>query len=122
MAGRQNLTIGGRVNLSIAGYESVEVFIGLDVGKGEHHAVALDRLGARLFDKPLPNDEHRMRALISDLKAHGRVLPVVDQPATIGGAAGRGRPGGGCARGLLARPGDATDRGPTPRRGQDGCP
>ncbi|WP_033196659.1 IS110 family transposase [Agromyces italicus] len=70
--------------MSVAGYESVEIFVGLDVGKGEHHAVALDRHGTRLFDKALPNDERRMRALIGELKAHGRVLLVVDQPATIG--------------------------------------
>jgi hypothetical protein len=34
------------------------VFCGLDVGKSEHHACALDRAGRRLHDKPLPNDEN----------------------------------------------------------------
>ncbi len=62
----------------------VDVFIGVDVGKGEHHAVALDRSGKRLFDKALPNDEAKLRALIAGLKAHGKLLLVVDQPATIG--------------------------------------
>lgn len=38
-------------------YESVQVFIGLDVGKNTHHAVAVNRSGKRLFDKALPNDE-----------------------------------------------------------------
>jgi len=33
------------------------VFCGLDVGKAEHHACALDRSGRRLHDRPLPNDE-----------------------------------------------------------------
>lgn len=42
---------------SILGHDSVAVFIGVDVGKGEHHAVALDRNGKQLFDKALPNDE-----------------------------------------------------------------
>jgi len=65
-------------------YESVDVFIGIDVGKGEHHAVALSRTGKRLFDKALPNDETRLRTLITELKAHGQLLLVVDQPATIG--------------------------------------
>jgi transposase len=69
---------------SIVGHDDVDVFIGVDVGKGEHHAVALDRAGKRLFDKALPNDEAELRVLIGGLKSHGRVLFVVDQPATIG--------------------------------------
>ncbi|UOE46020.1 IS110 family transposase [Agromyces larvae] len=68
----------------MTGHTDVEVFIGLDVGKGEHHAVALDRAGTRLFDKPLPNDETRLRTLIDELRGRGPVLLVVDQPATIG--------------------------------------
>ena len=68
----------------IENYDSVDVFIGVDVGKGEHHAVALDRAGKQLFDKALPNDEAKLRDLIGRLKRHGQVLFVVDQPATIG--------------------------------------
>jgi hypothetical protein len=49
-----------------------------------HHAVALDRNGKRLYNKALPNDEAKLRALITELKAHGQLLFVVDQPATIG--------------------------------------
>ena len=67
-----------------AHHEGIDVFIGVDVGKGEHHAVALDRSGKRLFDKALPNDEEKLKALIAGLKAHGDILLVVDQPATIG--------------------------------------
>lgn len=69
---------------SIERYAEVDVFVGLDVGKGEHHAVALDRSGRRLLDKPLPNDEARLRGVLDQLAAHGTVLLVVDQPATIG--------------------------------------
>lgn len=65
-------------------YESVQVFIGVDVGKDTHHAVAVNRSGKRLFDKALPNDENKLRSLISDLKQHGQILLVIDQPATIG--------------------------------------
>jgi hypothetical protein len=61
-----------------------EVYCGLDVGKGDHYAVALDPAGKRLHDGPLPNDEQRLRALFDKLGRHGRVLVVVDQPATIG--------------------------------------
>lgn len=65
-------------------HSSVDVFIGVEVGKGHHHAVALDRNGKRLYNKALPNDEAKLRALITELKAHGQLLFVVDQPATIG--------------------------------------
>ena len=55
----------------------LEVFVGLDVGKSEHHAVALDRTGKVLFDKALPNDEAKLRAILADLAAHGPVLMLV---------------------------------------------
>ncbi|ABK08618.1 transposase IS116/IS110/IS902 family protein [Burkholderia cenocepacia HI2424] len=65
-------------------HDAVDVFVGVDVGKGQHHAVALDRNGKRLYNKALPNDEVKLRALIAELKTHGRLLFVVDQPSTIG--------------------------------------
>ncbi|MBP2215788.1 IS110 family transposase [Arthrobacter sp. CAN_C5] len=68
----------------IKGYESVDVFIGVDVGKSDHHAVALDKSGKKLLDKTLPNDEAKLRAIIGSLTIHGNLLLVVDQPATIG--------------------------------------
>src|SRR5438046_2711307 len=64
--------------------QDIDAFIGLDVGKSGHHAVALDRAGKKLFDKALPNDESRPREILDSLSRHGRVLLVVDQPATIG--------------------------------------
>lgn len=63
---------------------SADVFVGVDVGKAHYHAVALDRTGKRLYHKALPSDEAKLRALITELKAHGQLLFVVDQPATIG--------------------------------------
>lgn len=61
------------------------VFIGLDVGKSDHHAVAVTATGKTVHDKALPNDEARLRAILEELAAeHGPVLMVVDQPATIG--------------------------------------
>ena len=68
----------------IGNHQGIDVFIGLDVGKGEHHAVAVDRAGKKLFDKALPNDEVRLREILDSLNKHGRILLVVDQPATIG--------------------------------------
>jgi transposase len=63
------------------------VFCGLDVGKSEHHACALDRAERRLHDKPLPNDESAPAEVFDQLCAHGRVLVIVDQPASIGALA-----------------------------------
>jgi transposase len=68
----------------IQNYGHVDVFIGVDVGKSEHHAFALDRTGKSLYDKALPNDEAKLRTLIRSLKTHGQVLLVVDQPETVG--------------------------------------
>lgn len=64
--------------------QAYAVFCGIDVGKGEHHAVGLDPDGKRLFDKALPNDEARLRAVFDQRAARGRLLIVVDQPNTIG--------------------------------------
>ena len=65
-------------------HDDVAVFLGLDVGKGEHYAVALDRSGRRLLDRAVPNDETQLRELYRRLSQHGPLLLVVDQPATIG--------------------------------------
>jgi transposase len=66
---------------------SIEVFCGVDVAREIHHAVAVDRSGRRLVDRPLPNDETALRALFTELAVHGRLLVVVDQPASIGALA-----------------------------------
>jgi transposase len=60
------------------------VFCGVDVGKSDHHACALDPVGKRLYDKPLPNDEAALLGVLGRLTEYGRVLVVVDQPAAIG--------------------------------------
>ncbi|GAA3296762.1 IS110 family transposase [Arthrobacter citreus] len=64
--------------------ENIDVFLGLDVGKTGHHAVALNRAGKKLYDKALPQDETKIRDVLAKLAGHGKVLVVVDQPATIG--------------------------------------
>ena len=69
----------GRWSLS-----SWQVFVGLDVGKSEHHCVALNAAGDRLVDRPLPNDEKALRVLLGQLARHGLPVVVVDQPASIG--------------------------------------
>jgi len=67
--------------------EPYTVFCGLDVGKSTHHATALTPAGKKLHDRPLPNDEPALRALFAKLAGHGRLLVVVDQPASIGALA-----------------------------------
>lgn len=60
-------------------------FLGLDVGKGEHHATAVTPAGKKAFDKRLPHTEPKLRELFAKLQAkHGTVLVVVDPPASIG--------------------------------------
>ena len=61
-----------------------QVFLGLDVGKEGHHAVALDRDGKRLHDAAMVDTEARLRQVFGRLAEHGPVLVVVDQPASIG--------------------------------------
>ena len=46
-------------------------------------ATALSREGRKVFDKPLPNDEERLRAFYDKLADRGSLLVVVDQPAAI---------------------------------------
>jgi transposase len=61
------------------------VFIGLDIGKSNHHGHGLTPAGKKVFDKALPNGEPQLRAVFDKLKAKfGTVLVVVDQPASIG--------------------------------------
>ncbi len=65
--------------------DGIDVYLGLDVGKGEHHATALTPSGKRVLDKRLPNTEPKLREAFAKLQAkHGTVLVVVDQPASIG--------------------------------------
>lgn len=67
------------------GTGGIDIYVGLDVGKGEHHGTVLTPAGKKVFDKPLPNNEPRLRELFTKLQArHGAVLVVVDQPASIG--------------------------------------
>lgn len=67
--------------IPVAGYA---VFCGLDVGKAEHHACALDPSGRRLHDRALPNDQAALVEVFTRLAGHGPVLVIVDQPASIG--------------------------------------
>ena len=70
------------------------VFLGLDVGKGQHHAVGLAPDGRRLHDAPLPNTKTRLGQLFDRLARHGRTSACRAAEHTKGMAAMRGgRPG-----------------------------
>ena len=66
--------------------EDIEVFVGIDVGKTHHWATALTKGGKKVFDKALPGDEARLRALYEKLAAHGHLLVAVarDMGITVG--------------------------------------
>lgn len=64
--------------------ESIAVFVGLDVGKERHYAVAVDGSGRQLLRRSLPNDEGQLRTILTALGQHGPVVLAVDQPASIG--------------------------------------
>ena len=50
---------------------SIDIFLGLDVGKSEHHARALDHGGNKLFDKPLPQLESDLAGVFRQLQEYG---------------------------------------------------
>ena len=47
----------------------IDIPLGWDVGKGEHHAVAVTPAGKKAFDKRLPNAEPKLRWLLTQLQA-----------------------------------------------------
>jgi Transposase len=61
---------------------SIEVFVGVDMAKGDHYAQAISVDGKELFDRPVANDEAAIGELVRDTSAHGWVALVVDQPAS----------------------------------------
>jgi hypothetical protein len=88
----------------------IDLYLGLDVGKGEHHATALTPAGKKVFDKRLPNTEPKLREVFARLQAkHGTVLVVVDQPLHRCRSAGSG-PRCGLPNRLSPGPDDAADR------------
>lgn len=76
---------------------SIEVFVGIDMAKGDHYAQVVTTTGEEVFDRPVANDEAAIAKLIDDAAEHGPVALVVDQPASgaqllLAVARGRGVP------------------------------
>jgi len=61
----------------------VDVWVGLDVGKGEHFADVLDDDGERLFARAVANDQADLEALLDRAARHGTPGLVIDQPGSI---------------------------------------
>ena len=60
----------------------IQVWIGLDVGKADHHATVIDTAGQVRFDRPVRNSEEAIERLLDD--AGERAALVIDQPGSIG--------------------------------------
>lgn len=60
-----------------------DVRVGLDVGKQEHLADALDDQGERLFSRAVANDQADLEALLDRAGRHGTPAPVIAQPGSI---------------------------------------
>ena len=56
----------------------VEVFVGVDVAKGDHHACAVTSDGAEVLARSVRNDEASINQLIDDAAACGAVALVID--------------------------------------------
>lgn len=75
----------------------IEVWVGLDVGKHDHHATLMNAAGAKLADRAVKNRESDLSALLDTAEGMGVVALVIDQPGSIGtlavqAALGRGIP------------------------------
>ncbi|MFJ4429236.1 IS110 family transposase [Streptomyces bobili] len=62
------------------------VFLGLDVGKSNHHGHEVTPAGKKVFDKTLPNGEPQLRAVFDKPKAKVRHHPGSRGPARLDGA------------------------------------
>lgn len=62
----------------------IEVWIGLDVGKHDHHATLLNATGTRLADRAVKNREQDLAALLDTAAGLGQAALVIDQPGSIG--------------------------------------
>ncbi|WP_461021023.1 IS110 family RNA-guided transposase [Trueperella pyogenes] len=67
--------------------QNFDIWLGIDVGKTDHWATALNVAGKKIYCGKLPNDESQLRQIYSNLTAQGNLLVIVDQPATIGALA-----------------------------------
>jgi transposase len=65
----------------------IEVWVGLDVGKEDHHATVITAAGERLFELAVRNDEAAIERLFDRALECGACALVIDQPGSIGSLA-----------------------------------
>jgi transposase len=65
----------------------IEAWVGLDVGKEDHHATVISAAGERLFELAVGNDEAAIERLLDRAGETGRCALVIDQPGSIGSLA-----------------------------------
>lgn len=64
--------------------EGYDVVVGMDVGKSFHHMRAITKSGEDLVNKQIIQHEATLIGAFAEMKEHGSVLVVVDQPNNIG--------------------------------------
>jgi transposase len=62
-------------------------WVGLDVGKEDHHATVVSAAGERLFELAVRNDEEAIERLLDRALESGSCALVIDQPGSIGSLA-----------------------------------
>jgi transposase len=62
-------------------------WVGLDVGKQDHHATVISTAGERLFELAVSNDEAAIERLLDRALESGPCALVIDQPGSIGSLA-----------------------------------
>jgi len=60
------------------------LFLGIDIGKTTHHAIALDRDGQTVLDQAVANEQAALQTLFQTAARHGPPIVCVDQPGSIG--------------------------------------
>ena len=65
----------------------IEAWVGLDVGKQDHHATVVSAAGEALFERSVANDEAAIERLLELAGEGGRCALVIDQPGSIGSLA-----------------------------------
>ena len=63
--------------------ERIAGWIGLDVGKQDHHASVLSATGEVLFERSVGNDEQAIERLLDRCQEIGPCALVIDQPGSI---------------------------------------
>src|SRR5215216_1622536 len=65
----------------------IEAWVGLDVGKADHHATVVSAAGEPLFERSVGNDEAAIERLLELAGESGRCVLVIDQPGSSGALA-----------------------------------